>query len=72
MICFLFSQAHLFLQDYDEAMSEFREVINVEPGNKAAQKQVEVCKNKQKSQRDREKKLYSTMFQMMTQEDEKK
>lgn len=63
-------QAHFALQDYEEALTSFQEALKREPTNKAALKQVEACKSKQRSQRQREKKIYSTMFQKLAQEED--
>ncbi len=58
------------MQNYEEAVASFQQVLKIESGNKAAVKQLEMCRSKQRSQREKEKKLYSNMFRKLAQEDE--
>ncbi|XP_064404690.1 peptidyl-prolyl cis-trans isomerase FKBP4-like [Halichondria panicea] len=67
---FRMGQALFNLQNYEEAVASFQQVLKIESGNKAAVKQLEMCRSKQRSQREKEKKLYSNMFRKLAQEDE--
>ena len=50
------------LQEYTEAIGDFKEVQRLEPGNKAAQAQIERCKKQIKTQENKEKKMYAGML----------
>ena len=70
--CHSFSaQAHQLLQDHEDAIADFQEVLKVEPGNKAAATQIAQSKHKLKVIKDREKKRYANMFSKFADEDEK-
>ena len=55
-------QARQLLQDYEEAIGDFQEVLKLEPQNKAAQRQLAVSRKKLKEEREKEKKRYANMF----------
>ena len=55
-------QARQLLQDYEEAIGDFQEVLKLEPQNKAAQKQLAMSRKKLKEEREKEKKRYANMF----------
>ena len=59
---YIMLQAHLILQNYDDAIEAFQKVLSVEPGNKAAQNQVVQTRNKIKLSREKEKQRYANMF----------
>ena len=52
----------MLLQDFEEAEVCFKEVLQLEPENKAARAQRQLCLKKLKEQHQKEKKLYQTMF----------
>ncbi len=56
------------MQDYEDAVSCFSKVKGLEPTNKAAQKELQVARNKIKAHREREKRLYASMFASDTKE----
>ena len=55
-------QARQLLQDYEEAVGDFQEVLKLEPQNKAAVRQMALCKKKLKEEREKEKRRYANMF----------
>lgn len=55
-------QAHQKRKDYGLAVSDYQRVIELEPENKAAKTQIQVCKREQQKELQREKKLYANMF----------
>ena len=67
-------QARQLLQDYEEAIGDFQEVLKLEPQNKAAQKQLATSKKRLKEEREKEKKRYANMFSKWgtDEEDEKR
>ncbi len=66
----LLFKAHFSLRNYEEAISFLKQLLTIDPKNTAAIKLLESCKGKQKSQREKEKKLYSNMFQKLAQDQE--
>lgn len=59
------------LQDFNESIHDFQEVLRLEPSNKAAQNQLALSKAKMAAVRNREKKRYANMFYRMAEDDEK-
>uniref|UniRef100_A0A336N7D4 peptidylprolyl isomerase n=1 Tax=Culicoides sonorensis TaxID=179676 RepID=A0A336N7D4_CULSO len=64
-------QVRLTAQDFDAAISDFNKVLEVEPGNKAAQNQIVIAKHKINEYKSKEKALYSNMFQKFAARDQK-
>lgn len=62
-------QAHLGLASPEIAIKDFQEVLNVQPKNTAALKQIAICNKLIKKQLSKEKKLYANMFDKFAQED---
>lgn len=58
-------QAHLILQNFEDAIEAFQKVLSIEPSNKAAQNQVVLTRNKIKLSREKEKQRYANMFDKM-------
>lgn len=58
-------QCNLAVACYEEAMGDFLKVLKLEPSNKAAQNQIQICKQKIKESKDKEKKIYANMFNKM-------
>ena len=69
MLLSLTLQAHVSLQDYDEAITDFQEVLKLEPQNKAAQRELAQTKNKKKAFNDREKRRFAKMFAALSEDD---
>jgi len=55
-------------KDYDEAIVEYKKILEIEPDNKAAQQQILVCKNALAELRAQEKKRYTNLFKAYTSE----
>uniref|UniRef100_A0A1I8PXB3 peptidylprolyl isomerase n=1 Tax=Stomoxys calcitrans TaxID=35570 RepID=A0A1I8PXB3_STOCA len=55
-------QCNVTVAEYDEALLDFQKVLELEPTNKAAQNQIQICKHKIKEAKDKEKKIYANMF----------
>lgn len=62
-------QAHLGLASPEIAINDFQEVLQVQPKNTAASKQILICNSLIKKQLAKEKKLYANMFDKFAQED---
>ncbi|PVD33481.1 hypothetical protein C0Q70_04737 [Pomacea canaliculata] len=58
-------QARLERNEYELALEDFEKVVELEPDNKAAKNQILLCKQRKKQFLEREKKLYSNMFQKL-------
>ena len=67
----IFVQAKLNLQEYEEAVSDFKLVLEVAPDNKAAKNQITLVSQKMQAVRDKEKKMYAGMFQKFAEIDAK-
>lgn len=68
-VCFVLYNAPQALQitrDYDLAMKCFQEVVKLDPSNRSSRQQILVCKNKMKEQRDKDKKMYTNIFQKLS------
>jgi len=62
-------QAQLGLASPEIAIKDFQEVLNIQPKNTAASKQIVICNKLIKQQLSKEKKLYANMFDKFAQED---
>lgn len=62
-------QAHMTNKDFDEARSDFEQVLQIDANNKAAKNQLTVCAAKQKEQLQRERQMYKNMFERMAAKD---
>ncbi|XP_065355698.1 FK506-binding protein 59 [Calliphora vicina] len=58
-------QCNLATNEYKDALVDFQKVLELEPSNKAAQNQIQICKHKIKEANDKEKKIYANMFAKM-------
>lgn len=65
-------QAHLALASPELALKDFQRVLEIEPKNTAAAKQVTICNNLIKTQLVKEKKLYANMFDKFAKHDKQK
>lgn len=52
-------------KDYDEAIIEYKKILEIEPDNKAAQQQILICKNALAELRAQEKKRYTNLFKKL-------
>ncbi|XP_037960475.1 FK506-binding protein 59 [Teleopsis dalmanni] len=55
-------QCNLAVNEFLEAITDFKKVIELEPNNKAAHNQIIICNQRIKEANEREKKIYSGMF----------
>eukprot|EP00731_Ephydatia_muelleri_P031993 Em0023g500a len=62
-------QACQQLQEYEEAIEAFNEVLRLEPDNREAQAQLKQSRNMRKALVDKEKKMYASMFKKLLTED---
>ena len=58
------------MQEYDDAVVFFSKVKQLEPENKAAQKELKNARDKIKALKERQKKLYASMFASDTKENQ--
>lgn len=56
------------LQNFKEAIGAFENVLRLEPGNKAAQRELRVTRNLVKTLKEQEKKRYANMFEKIATE----
>lgn len=59
------------MQNFDEAVQDFKAVLEVDPDNKAAKNQLTITFHKVKQIRDREKQKYAGMFEKFAEMDAK-
>lgn len=62
-------QAYLGMGEPELARNDFEAVLKVDPNNKAAASHVQICSQKLKEQKAREKKIYANMFDKFAQRD---
>jgi len=55
-------QAYVGLREYEEAIVYFSKVKELEPENKAAQRELLQARNKIKAFKEKEKRMYASMF----------
>ncbi|XP_077025795.1 peptidyl-prolyl cis-trans isomerase FKBP4 [Tamandua tetradactyla] len=64
-------EAHLAVNDFELARSDFQKVLQLYPSNKAAKAQLVICQQRIRKQLAREKKLYANMFERLAEEEGK-
>lgn len=64
--------ANLNLHNYEDAVADFKVVLELDPQNKAAKNQMAIASHKIKEIRDKEKKTYAGMFDRFASADAKK
>jgi len=64
-------KANLNLQNFDEAVQDFKAVLHIDPDNKAAKNQLAITTHKIKQIHNREKQTYAGMFQKFAEIDAK-
>lgn len=57
------------LHEPEEAKKNFESILSFDPNNKAAANQVVICNSKIREQREKDKKLYSSIFNKMAEND---
>ncbi|CAB0033365.1 unnamed protein product [Trichogramma brassicae] len=65
-------QALMDLIDYEEAVKIFQKVLEIEPNNTVAMKNIQICQEKIKNNLAREKKLYANMFEKFAKQDQQR
>lgn len=60
--CIVYNQAYEGTKDWSEAKRDYSTVLNLDSENKAAKNRLNVCEQKLKQEREKQKKLYSNMF----------
>lgn len=66
---FNFLKALLGIHEPEEAKKHFEAILQSDPNNKAAANQVVICNAKIREQREKDKKLYSSIFNKMAEND---
>lgn len=69
---FRIGQAHLALASPEIAIKNFEKVLQIEPKNVAATKQIMICNDLIKKQQAKDRKLYANMFDKFAREDKQK
>ena len=70
-LCVVWCKANLNLQNFDEAVRDFKAVLEIDPDNKAAKNQLAITNHKVKQIHNREKQTYAGMFQKFAEIDAK-
>ncbi|KAM9410349.1 peptidyl-prolyl cis-trans isomerase FKBP5 [Pholidichthys leucotaenia] len=63
-------EARLCRNEFNLAMADFQQVLQVNPSNRAAHAQISICQNKIKDHHEQDKKIYANMFQKFAERDE--
>ncbi|XP_066519466.1 peptidyl-prolyl cis-trans isomerase FKBP5 [Hoplias malabaricus] len=64
-------EARLLKNEFSLALVDFRQVLHVNPSNRAARSQIAVCQRKIREHHERDKKIYANMFQRFAEHDAK-
>ena len=64
-------QANHHLQEYKDAVADFKKVLEIDVNNKAAKNQLALTQKEIKKSRQKEKQTYGGMFQKFAEMDEK-
>ncbi|XP_067620323.1 FK506-binding protein 59 [Eurosta solidaginis] len=59
-------QCNLAINEFNEALNDFEMVIELEPTNKAAVNQIQICKHRIKEANEKERKIYANMFKKLS------
>lgn len=59
------------MRNYEDSVADFKAVLEMDPGNKAAKNQLAIAAHKIKQIRENEKKTYAGMFEKFANEDVK-
>lgn len=69
ILFWILGQALLGIHEPEEAKKNFEAILTFDPNNKAAANQVVICNAKIREQREKDKKLYSSIFNKMAEND---
>ncbi|KAK2862043.1 hypothetical protein Q5P01_001576 [Channa striata] len=64
-------EARLLCNEFNLAMADFQQVLQVNPSNRAAHAQISICQSKIKEHHEQDKKTYANMFQKFAEQDAK-
>ncbi|XP_076870566.1 peptidyl-prolyl cis-trans isomerase FKBP5 isoform X3 [Brachyhypopomus gauderio] len=64
-------EARLLQNEFSLALMDFRQVLRVNPSNRAARCRITVCQRKMREHHERDKKIYANMFQRFAEHDAK-
>ncbi|KAM4613633.1 peptidyl-prolyl cis-trans isomerase FKBP5 [Polymixia lowei] len=64
-------EARLLRNEFNLAMADFRQVLQVNSLNRAARAQISICQRKMREHHERDKKIYANMFQKFAEHDAK-
>jgi FK506-binding protein 4/5 len=64
-------QSQLSMSNYEEAMTDFQEVLKLNSANSAAKQSVQTCREQMKAYQQKEKQLYANIFAKMAKQNEK-
>ena len=59
------------VRDYEDAIADFKSVLNLDSNNKAAKNQIIIATQRIKEEKEKERKTYAGMFQKFVQSDNK-
>lgn len=64
-------QARLLRNEFSMAMTDFQQVLQINPSNRAARAQITVCQDKIKEHHEQDKRTYANMFHKFAERDAK-
>lgn len=64
-------EARLLSNEFNLAVADFQQVLQVNPTNRAARAQISICQSKIKEHNEQDKKTYANMFQKFAERDAK-
>lgn len=64
-------EARLLKNEFSLALMDFRQVLQVNPSNRAARTRISVCQRKIREHHEQDKKIYANMFQRFAEHDAK-
>ena len=62
--------AHYSVKEYEKAIQDFNQCLEIEPTNKAVKNQIVMCKHQLKQHAEMEKKIYRNLFEVLGKEDD--
>lgn len=65
------AMARLQRNEFSLALRDFRQVLQVNPSNRAANSQIAICQRKMREHHEHDKKIYANMFQRFAEHDAK-
>lgn len=64
-------EARLLCNEFSLAMTDFQQVLHINPSNRASRAQITVCQVKIKEHHEQDKRTYANMFQKFAERDAK-